>query len=158
MGFFSGIFEFSILRFFIVAIFTFALFYTVVKSNENTLKKIFLVFFSISYFAYAGAGISVMNETSYYPIYYIIYSIILVLFLHLFRKKTITTIVQDEDITSLIDKYGSYILIFYPLLILSLLIFPENKLSVLLNPPTVDINSVMDVVTLESGIDTFRDS
>lgn len=104
MGFFSGIFEFSILRFFIVAIFTFALFYTVVKSNENTLKKIFLVFFSISYFAYAGAGISVMNETSYYPIYYIMYSIILGLFLYFFRKKTITTNVQYEDITSPIDK------------------------------------------------------
>ena len=155
MGFFSGNFEFSILRFLIVAIFTFTLFYIVVRRNENTLKKIFLVFFSISYFAYAGAGISVMNESSYYPIYYVIYSFFLVLFLHLFRKKTITTIVRNEDIVSLIDRYSSYILILYPLLILSLLIFPENKLSVLLNPPTVDINSVMDVVTLESGIDTF---
>lgn len=155
MGFFSGNFEFSILRFLIVAIFTFALFYIVVRSNENILKKIFIVFFSISYFAYAGAGISVMNESSYYPVYFTIYTIVLVSFLYLFRKKTVSTIVQDDDISSLIDKYGNYILIIYPLLILSLLVFPENKLSVLLNPPSVDINSVMDVVTLESGVDTF---
>lgn len=155
MGFFSGNFEFSILRFLIVAIFTFALFYIVVRSNENILKKIFIVFFSVSYFAYAGAGISVMNESSYYPVYFTIYTIVLVSFLYLFRKKTVSTIVQDDDISSLIDKYGNYILIIYPLLILSLLVFPENKLSVLLNPPSVDINSVMDVVTLESGVDTF---
>jgi hypothetical protein len=155
MGFFSGNFEFSLFRFLIVAIYTFALFYLVVRSNENMLKKIFLMFFAVSYFVYSGAGISVMNEFTYYPLYFSIYTIVLVAFLYLFRKRTITTIVKDEDISSVINKYGKYILFIYPTLILSLLVFPENKLSVLFNPPTVDINSVMDVVTLETGIDAF---
>lgn len=145
----------SYLTMLIVFLITIGLFWPVIKRTENIIKKVFIIFLMISYFIYSGIGISVLEDKLTYTFYYIIYTIVLVFSLYIFRSKGFNMSITDTEIGDLIDKYKLKIIFLYTTLYLILLIFPENKLYLLLSPPSLDISNVMEMVVGEKKSDGF---
>ena len=75
--------------------------------------------------------------------------------LFLFRNKTYNFKMDNDLISSFIDRKANIFIAIYFLLSLIILIFPENKLYLLLNPPSIDISGVMGNVTREELQDSF---
>lgn len=129
-----------------VFLFTFGIFYPIIRSAKSIFKKVFLSLFVISYFIYSGIGISILNDEGQYLFFYAFYTIILAFSFYLFRNKTVKMSIDDIKVEQIIKKYGLYFIISYNLIYLTLLIFPEFKLFNLISPPATDATSMMEMI------------
>lgn len=148
-------YTFSYSTFIFLFVFTFGLFYLVAQKIENKFKRYFIYTFCLSFFVYSGLGTAILDDNGRYLFYYLVYCLTLVLSIFLFRNKTIRFKMEDEMISSFIDRKANVFIVIYIFIAFIQLLLPENKLHFLLSPPSIDITGVMDIVTREEANDMF---
>lgn len=117
---------------------------------NDKLAKFFFLFFVLMYLLYSGIGGALEGTGSEYQNYYFIYSIAISFGIWV-GLKIITEPERDSKYLSwnsfldyFMNKYAKKIIIFYLLLQLLSLIYPEVKLINLIRPPKPDVLSMLE--------------
>lgn len=121
--------------------------------------RIFFLFFTSMYLIYSGIGGALEDVTSTYTIYYFIFTCCISLGIYIGLKskcgQKVSHSLWSKFFDYFLDKYANKIIIFYYVLLLSQLIYPENKLIHLIIPPSPDVISMLRERYQSDGMDFF---
>ncbi len=150
---------FDTYRLILIIIVTLIPFFWVFKLKDFN-SKIYFGLFLLAFFIYSGIGGSLKDVDDNYFIYYVIYTIFISIGLYIGKGSNRLkgdNRISDNKLTKLIDKYGTTIILFFLILKLSTLIYPQFLLYRLIDPPAPDLSSVF-AERFETQESTFLES
>lgn len=150
---------FDTYRLILIIIVTLIPFFWVFKLKDFN-SKIYFGLFLLAFFIYSGIGGSLKDVDDNYFIYYVIYTIFISIGLYIGKGSNRLkgdNRISDNKLTKLIDKYGTTIILFFLILKLSTLIYPQFLLYRLIDPPAPDLSSVF-AERFETQESTFFES
>lgn len=113
------------------------------SKNLSSKIKLFYIFFFLFFTLYSGVGGSLKTTNPKYLVYYFYYLSFFTLSSYFFNRLLYNggrINLSSKEINLFISKYANKILLLYIFVNILLLIFPENKLNNLINPPSPDIS------------------
>lgn len=149
---------FESLRLFLI-IFGTTLIFLWLFTYRDKKARIFFLFFAMMYLLYSGIGGALEGVTPIYTTYYFVFTCCISFGIYVGLKQKC----GQKDLNSswsnfldyFLDRYAKKIIIFYYLLLLSQLIYPENKLMHLIAPPSPDVLSILRERYQGDGADLF---
>lgn len=149
---------FESLRLFLI-IFGTTLIFLWLFTYRDKKARIFFLFFAMMYLLYSGIGGALEGVTPIYTTYYFVFTSCISFGIYVGLKQKC----GQKDLNSswsnfldyFLDRYAKKIIIFYYLLLLSQLIYPENKLMHLIAPPSPDVLSILRERYQGDGADLF---
>ena len=150
---------FDTYRLILIVIVTLIPFFWVFKLKDFN-SKIYFGLFLLAFFIYSGIGGSLKDVDDNYFIYYVIYTIFISIGLYMGKGSNRLkgdNRISDNKLTKLIDKYGTTIILFFLILKLLTLIYPQFLLHRLIDPPAPDLSSVFSE-RFETQESTFFES
>jgi len=150
---------FDTYRLILIVIVTLIPFFWVFKLKDFN-SRLFFSLFLLAFFTYSGLGGSLKDIDKHYFIYYVIYTIFISIGLYIGKGSNRLkgdNRISDNKLTKLIDRYGTTIILFFFILKLSTLIYPQFLLHRLIAPPAPDLSSFF-AERFETQESTFLES
>lgn len=121
--------------------------------------RVFFLFFAIMYLIYSGIGGALEDATPIYTTYYFVFTCCISLGIYVGLKQKCGQRAFNSSwsnfFDSFLERYANKIIIFYYILLLLQLIYPENKLENLIAPPSPDVLSRLREKYQGDGTDLF---
>lgn len=148
-------YKISIVRLVIILLSTILMYYSTIKHLDNIYKKVYIGIFYLSFFLYSGFGISILPDYMEYTIYYFAYLSILTVSIIKFSKSNIRIKYDPHLINRFINKFGKIIILIFIILYFSNIIYPINKISNIIHPPSIDNTNILYSEMSNDGSDAF---
>lgn len=128
-------------------VFVSVLSYFVLAKGAHMRVKFFYALFLVFFTLYSGIGGTRVDANLDYMIYYYLYLIAFVVFTRLLYNKSTKNIAVEKTSYALelfLKRYATIIIVIYYVVLLGQLVFPENRIGLLISPPAPDINAHLD--------------
>lgn len=149
---------FESLRLFLI-IFGTTLIFLWLFTYRDKKARIFFLFFTVMYLIYSGIGGALEGVAPIYTTYYFVFTCCISFGIYVGLKQKYSQKDFNNSWSNFLDyfldRYANKIILFYYFLLLSQLIYPENKLLNLITPPSPDVLSMLKERYQGDGTDLF---